>query len=35
MITLKSIESYITDDILKELFLERENKIHDIENIEE
>lgn len=35
MITLKSIESYITDDILNELFLERENKIHDIEDIEE
>lgn len=35
MITLKNIESYITDDLLNELFLERENKIHDIENIEE
>ena len=31
MITLKNIETYITDDILNQLFLERKNKIHDIE----
>lgn len=35
MITLKNIENYITDDVLNELFLERENKIHDIEDIVE
>lgn len=35
MITLEKLESYITDDILNELFLEREDKIHDMENIEE
>lgn len=31
MITLKNIETYITDDILNQLFLERKNKIHNIE----
>ena len=35
MITLKNIETYISDDILNQLFLERKNKIHDMEDIEE
>lgn len=34
MITLKTLESYITDDILDELFFEREDKIYDLEEIE-